>query len=116
MTAPELFYGIRVPADTTLKRYGLDLEEWKAHILIDVWALDLLWHCPICKRVPPSGRTVIDHYHVKGWKGMPPEDRKKYYRGIVCVTCNHFVLTRYLTPDRAVAAAEYLSTRDVRWK
>lgn len=100
---------IFVPAEATLKKYGLSREEWLAR-----------WHsqgelCPVCGTVPPSGRTVIDHQHIRGWKQMPPDERKKYVRGIVCVTCNHFILTRYGTVRKFLGAAAYLSRYYGNW-
>jgi len=118
MTEPVLYYGIRIPALDTLRKYGFTEIEWKAEVAKEIGVIwyGVLWECPICGRTPPSGRTVMDHYHVKNWKRMPPEERRQYFRGIVCISCNHFILSRYLTPDRAEAAAEYLYTRDPRWK
>lgn len=95
-------YGTRVPAQTTLSRYGLSLDEWKKMVERHGGA------CWVCGRVPESGRLVIDHEHVRGWKAMPPECRKGYVRGVCCVTCNHFVLTRYGTPEKFRNAAGYL--------
>ena len=50
--------------------------------------------CAICKRVPPSLRLNIDHEHVKGWKKMPPEQRKQYVRGLLCFQCNRLCLQK----------------------
>lgn len=101
---------VRTPTDKTLAKYGLSPEGWR-----DIWA-GQGYVCPVCGVVPPSGRTVIDHYHVRGWKKMPPVERRKYVRGVVCITCNHFILTRYSTPDKLRRAADYLERGDVRWR
>ncbi len=108
----EQFCGINIPAAQTLQRYGLGRGGWTALVVTDVW-VDV-WKCPICRKTPPSGRTVIDHDHVRGWKKMPPEERKRYVRGVVCVTCNHFILTRYGSPDKFRRAAHYLEDYQVR--
>ncbi len=108
----EQFCGINVPTPQTLQRYGLTRGEWTALVVLDVEYE--VWMCPVCGKTPPSGRTVIDHYHVRGWKKMPPDERKEYVRGVVCVTCNHFVLTRYGTPARFRAAADYLEDYEKR--
>ena len=99
-----------IPARSTLRRYGLSLAGWLEIIRRDVVGLDgeTTWVCPVCGVYPPTGRTVVDHRHVRGWKKLAPEERKKYVRGVVCVTCNHFVLTRYGTPAKFRNAAEYL--------
>jgi hypothetical protein len=26
---------------------------------------------------------------------MPPEERRRFVRGVCCIACNHFVLTRF---------------------
>ena len=90
------------PTQKTLSRYALSIEDWQA-LLADQGGV-----CAICGNVPGSGRLVIDHEHVKGWKGMPPERRKLYVRGLTCTVDNHFVLTRYGTPAKFRAAADYL--------
>jgi hypothetical protein len=100
---PLMYRGARVPTRATLRRYGWTEERWKAR-----------WDeqggvCPVCAVAPRTGRTVLDHQHVKGWKAMPPEQRAEYVRGIVCVTCNHFVLTRYGTVLKFLGAAMYLA-------
>jgi hypothetical protein len=109
-------YGIRVPTVQTLKRYGLHFEDWLDIVEQNVFDIDgeERWFCPVCGKTPPSGRTVVDHFHVKGWKKMEPHDRKKCVRGVVCVTCNHFVLTRYGTPEKFRRAASYLERHERR--
>ena len=42
--------------------------------------------CAICKKAHP--RMCLDHIHVKGFKTMKSEDKKKYVRGILCFLCN----------------------------
>ena len=93
---------IAIPTEGTLKRYGLKLIEW-----IEI-AVGQDCACFVCKRVPKSGRLCIDHEHVKGWKDMEPNDRKKYVRGLLCWTCNHYYLSRGMTVERALNTAEYL--------
>lgn len=99
---------IREPAPSTLAKYGITLEEWWAFIPDGV--------CPVCDRRPQSGRFVVDHEHVRGWKAMPAEQRKLYVRGVLCVTCNHYILTRYGTPLKHRNAARYLEAYEARRK
>ena len=95
--------GIVVTSDGTIKSYGMTREEW----------LTILkgqgWRCPICGRVPKSGRFVIDHEHVKGWKKMKREQRRLYVRGIVCFLCNGKCLSKWTTVERARAVVKYFS-------
>ncbi len=93
---------IQVPTKATLAKYGLTVEEWHA-ILERQGGV-----CPIMGTVPSTGRFVIDHEHVKGWKAMPPDERKKYVRGLVSWYANHAYLGRGINIDRAERVAEYL--------
>ena len=108
-TAGSVMYrGARVPTRATLRRYGWAEERWRGR-----------WDeqggvCPVCGIAPRTGRTVLDHEHVRGWKKLTPAERAEYVRGVVCVTCNHFVLTRYLTVRKALGAAFYLATYEGR--
>jgi hypothetical protein len=57
--------------------YGITIEEYeqKAHE-----------GCEVCNR---KGVVLcVDHIHVAGFKKMPPEEKKKYVRGIACFMCN----------------------------
>ena len=90
------------PTKVTLKKYGLSEEEWQA-ILDSQGGV-----CPICGKAPSTGRWVIDHYHVKGWKNMPPELRKLYVRGILCWFCNHSYVGRGITIQKAENMVSYL--------
>lgn len=90
------------PSPATLAKYGLSLEEW----------LDLAGDgCYVCERPwegPEGRRGVTDHEHVPGWKKMPPSERRKYVRGVICIMCNHFLLTKWGTVARHAMAAAYL--------
>lgn len=92
---------IKVPSKATLKKYGLSAEEFS-----EIWRKQGSV-CPICNRVPTTGRVNIDHHHVPKWKQMPPERRKTFVRGILCWHCNHQVL-RALTLAKAEACVMYL--------
>ena len=107
---------INRPSDSTLAKYGLSLEEWLAFLGLTPADLetDKVVLCPVCEKEPATGRMVTDHVHVAGWKKMPPGQRKKYVRGVVCTTCNHFVLTRYGSVLKHMNAAKYLARYENR--
>lgn len=93
---------MKPPSLPTLKRYGLLPEDW-LKMLDEQGGV-----CACCGKVPPSGKLVTDHLHVKGWRQMPPERRRLWVRGIVCHFCNRNVLRRGVTLERMRNAARYL--------
>jgi len=97
-----------MPAKQTLQRYGLSAAEFDAMLEAQSGL------CAICERVPSTGRWVIDHEHVKGWKGWKPERRKQYVRGVLCWWCNHAYLARGMTAKKARRIAAYLEAYDSR--
>jgi hypothetical protein len=64
--------------------------------------------CAICEKIPSTGRFVTDHEHVRGWKDMPPEQRKRYVRGILCWFCNKTYVGRAITVPKAENVVTYL--------
>lgn len=64
------------------KTYGISLKEWY-EIYNEQQGV-----CWICKTLPPSGSLSVDHIHIKGFKKMRPEEKKKYVRGLLCFLCN----------------------------
>lgn len=93
---------ICVPKPATLKRYGLTGEAWLAILEAQGGV------CYVCQKAPPSGRLCTDHEHVRGWKGKPPEERRRFVRGLLCWTCNHYYLGRGITVAKARRVVEYL--------
>lgn len=93
---------LREPKPPTLRRYGLSLDEWRA------MAERQGYVCFVCEKEPSTGRLCIDHFHVKGWKKMPPEERKKYVRGLLCWFCNHSYVGRGITVAKARRVVAYL--------
>lgn len=63
-----------------LKNYGISLEEYNTKLKQQNGV------CACCNTLQP--RMCVDHIHVLGYKKMPPEEKKKYVRGIVCFYCN----------------------------
>jgi hypothetical protein len=98
----------RVPTKYTLKKYGITEEDWRA--ILDRQG----GGCGVCGLVPESGTLHIEHEHVRGWKKMPPEYRKRFVRGLCCFTCNTRWVGRGATPQKLRAAAKYLEEYDRR--
>jgi hypothetical protein len=94
--------GVIPPSEYVLKKYGLTVDGW--------WAiLECQGNvCPICKKLPTTGRMVVDHDHVRGWKKMPDEKRAQHVRGVCCWWCNHTHLGRGITIEKAQAVVTYL--------
>lgn len=101
---------VRIPTKATLDRYGMALEEWTG-ILVSQGGV-----CAICRRIPPSGRMVVDHHHVPRWKHMHPKQRRMYVRGLVCFYCNGKCVSRHMTLAKARAIVSYLQEYEARLK
>jgi hypothetical protein len=82
--------------------YGLTKQEWLAIFERQGNV------CAICKQ--GDKRWVTDHEHVRGWKDMPPHERKKYVRGILCMFCNFRILRRGVTVEKLENAITYLKS------
>ena len=100
-----------LPSQSTLDKYGLTLDEWLGFIP----EADGLRICVVCEKPPRTGRFVVDHKHVPQWRMMPPEERKRYVRGVICTTCNHYILTRYGSPLKHRNAATYIEAFERRF-
>lgn len=94
---------VQVPTEATLKKYGLTAHDWQAIFELEGRV------CPIMNAPSGTGRYVIDHEHVRGWKKMPPEERRQYVRGIVSWFANHAYLGRGISVERALRVALYLA-------
>ena len=101
---------VQTPSEVTLKKYGLSPSEWNA-ILERQGGV-----CAICRKEPSApklhpergGRLCTDHEHVKGFKKMPPEQRKKFVRGLLCYFCNHYYVGRGITVFKSQNVTAYL--------
>lgn len=96
------------PSDATLKKYGLTAADWIA--MADRQGRV----CAVCKLLTKTGRLCIDHEHVKGWKKMPPEQRARYVRGLLCWRCNTTFVGRGITAERSRNVTSYLEAFDAR--
>lgn len=94
---------IQKPSNATLKKYGLQLSEWETILKHQGYV------CAICKKVPSSGRFVVDHVHVRGFKKMMPDEKRQYVRGICCTHCNRFYLAKGITVEKAQNIVTYLT-------
>jgi hypothetical protein len=93
---------IKPPSAVTLRKYGLDIRAWLALVERQGGV------CAICGKLPKTGRLVIDHEHVRGWKKLPPEQRAWYVRGLLCWWDNAQTVGRGATAERLRSAARYL--------
>jgi hypothetical protein len=91
-----------IPLKATLDKYGLSEDEW-VEIFKQQGEV-----CPICKKESKTGRYVVDHAHVKGYKKMSPEQRKFYIRGILCWWDNKQIVGRGITIEKLQNAIDYL--------
>lgn len=105
-----VYLGIRIPAPATLAKYGLSLKDWRELVKAQGG------RCGGCGRTPPSGRLNIDHEHIRGWKRLRPDDRKRYVRGLVDFQCNAHWLSRGATPEVLRGCADYLERYRVRFE
>lgn len=72
-----------IPSDRTLVKYGLSEKDFKRI------GKRQEWKCPICeRRFSDTVKPVIDHEHIKNWKKLIPNQRKRYVRGLLCAYCN----------------------------
>lgn len=99
-------HGVRTPTQKTLDVYGLTAYEWLALLKAQGWA------CPICLK--PHRTWNTDHDHVPGWKKMPPEERKRHVRGVLCWYCNHRVVKDTRDAAQAQRVANYLKAHERR--
>lgn len=93
---------LKEPSKQTLNKYGLILEDWQAI------AKRQNYVCAVCERLTSTGRLCIDHFHAKGWAKLPPGERKKWVRGLLCWVCNHYYLGRGITIPKARNVVAYL--------
>lgn len=69
--------------------------------------------CRICGATEPGGPGTwhVDHIHAfskEKWKTLPPEEKRKYVRGLLCNGCNHGIGKLKDSPVILRAAADYL--------
>lgn len=99
---------IQVPKEQTLRKYGLTSDEWLFLLSRQHYC------CAICGNSLHDKRCNTDHFHVKGFKKMKPEQKKLFVRGILCWTCNHLIVGRGVTIQRLEKALEYMRAFEAR--
>lgn len=62
--------------------YGITLEIW--HKMFE----EQKGVCWICQTLPKSGILCVDHRHVPKYKKLPPEEKAKEVRALLCFGCN----------------------------
>jgi len=97
----------QVPSIVTLRKYGMTEQDYTDRLYAQNF------QCPICERSPirkTDGymHLVVDHFHARGYKKMSPDDRRWYVRGLVCITCNRYLVNKNVTIAKAEKAIEYL--------
>lgn len=97
---------IRIPQPRTLARYGLTEVGWLMLLESQGWA------CAVCGKADATFNT--DHEHVKGWKRMPPEERVKYVRGILCWWDNRYVVQSNISAATSENITAYLKKYEAR--
>ncbi len=95
-----------IPSTKTLLKYGLT---WLARDFQEI-ARGQGNVCAVCKRLPESRRLFIDHEHVKGYAKLPPEQKRKHIRGLLCYVCNKFFAMRGMTEEKARHLVKYLAS------
>lgn len=100
--------GVRIPVKRTLAIYGLTVEAWLGIMQRQGWK------CPICLKT--EALWNLDHQHVPGWKKMPPEQRAKYVRGILCWYDNKRHAPSNMSAADAKRLAAYLEKYEARRK
>lgn len=61
--------------------------------------------CYLCGEIPKSGILCVDHRHVKNYKNLTAEEKRKEIRKLVCFRCNRYGIgpvERYFKDPRAI--------------
>lgn len=64
--------------------------------------------CWVCGRLPMNRALHVDHFHVRGFKKLPPEQKRQHIRGLLCGICNRFYVGKGVTVVIAEGVAVYL--------
>ena len=97
------------PTNGTLRKYGLTIEAWR-----DICARQD-WRCPVCAEPFGTRKLAIDHAHVRRYKKLRPEEKRRHVRGVLHSHCNRYV-RGWLTLARATAILAYLTDYKRRLK
>jgi hypothetical protein len=100
----------RPPLTATLRRYGLSLDAWRTLLEAQGGV------CAICQKAPKTGRFNIDHFHAPRWKRLPPAERRKHVRGLLCWFCNRYYAGRSITVEKSKSVTAYLERHAAKVK
>lgn len=64
--------------------------------------------CAICHRCGDGERLCVDHEHVDGYSAMPPAEKARLVRGLLCRKCNSGVGMLRDNRELLARATEYL--------
>jgi hypothetical protein len=99
---------IKVPRPASLRKYGLD-----AAAYVEIAARQN-FACFVCEKLPPSLTLDVDHQHVRGFAKLPPAQRRRHVRGLLCRFCNMRLVAKGMTAAKAARVALYLAAFDAR--
>lgn len=91
-------------ANTWWRVYGLTPEEYWEALKVQNDG------CAICglKELSRDKFTLaVDHEHVDGYDLLQPEEKRKYFRGLLCNVCNRWIVAKN-TLETARAVLRYL--------
>lgn len=69
------------------KTYGLE------QLHFDALLIQQSGRCGVCNK-PLNKSIFIDHEHVRGFKKMAPEMKRRFVRGLLCFTCNRYLVAK----------------------
>lgn len=100
---------LKPPSKATLRKYGLSQEMW--YTMLDLQE----GCCPVCSQpFTQERRPVIDHEHLRGYKKMSADKKAKAVRGLLHNWCNHRLVAKGMTAERAYGIYLYLSDYEMR--
>lgn len=106
-------YAENNPADNTnkllWKRFGITLEEYNQMFIKQKGC------CGICERHQSEFKKAldVDHEHVEGYNKMPPEEKRKYVRGLLCNSCNRGIGLLYENKEIFLKSMKYLNIQTI---
>lgn len=92
-------------------KYGITIEQYEEMVMLQNGCCANLkcLHRPDPTAKNKRDRVLhIDHIHVDGFADLPPEEKRKYIRGLLCRPCNLAVGLMKDCPARLVGAVAYL--------
>lgn len=98
--------GNRVVRSSVLKNnYGITLDEYEA-MLGEQNGL-----CRLCFGISEGKNLAVDHDHVAGYDELPPDEKRRLVRGLLCDACNRGIGLLRDDADLLRRAIAYLEGR-----